>query len=127
MARAKARHPIRVRHNPNLAPVGQAVQIALMVLVKAKKNDWAALVADPDCYRDIDLNEHQQVLLNEHAELLPVLSRKPLVSIYSCPACGRFALLDSAAAPARCNLTLGCDGRPSKSTTTPWKGEETDS
>lgn len=116
MARAKAvKH---IRHNLTLPPIAQAANLALIIMGAAKVSTWKDLVNHPENRAHLRLTPEQQQLLDDHADLLDSLCRTPLRTIYTCPTCGRFAYIDKAASPTRCNLTLGCSGTPVKATTT---------
>ena len=115
---AKPKAPRSSRHNPAAPPLVQAAQIALVILTATKHNLWNDMVRDPASHSAVILTAEQQELLETHRHILPHLQRKPVRTVLACDTCDRFVFTDTATAPARCSLSLGCNGTPARASTT---------
>lgn len=123
-APAKTKVPTRksIRHNLTAPPVIQAAQIALVLMSAAKTSNWAGVLAEKDLAERVQLTDEQQHLLEEHRGILPYLTRGgregTLRSVIACPVCHRLMFTGTGTAPTRCQMTLGCDGKPVKARST---------
>ena len=113
-----AKAPKSVRHNPDVPPIVAAAQIAMVILTTTKHNVWRDLVLDPASHAAVILTDEQQAILEANRHILPWLQRKPVRTVLACDSCDRFVFTDTASAPARCTLTLGCGGKPVRASTT---------
>lgn len=119
MARAatkKIKPPKVIAHAPNAPAVVQAAQIALVAMKAARVATWAEFVARPDAdlRAMVSLTAEQQGLLEDNRHILPMLGVKPLITVAACTVCGRYGLVGSAAASAKCAFTLRCEGTVTK-------------
>jgi hypothetical protein len=116
--RTKKAEPREIRHDTSLPPIAQAANLALLILARTHRSTWAKLAANPDTYSEVAVSADQQALLDEHLDVIALLATAPARTLYACPACSRWALIEpKAVPPARCNLLLGCEGRPVKAST----------
>ena len=116
--RTRSAEPREIRHDTTLPPIAQAANLALLILARTRRSTWAKLAADPAAYAEITITPAQQELLDTHLDVISLLATAPARTLYACPTCDRWALIEpKAAPPARCNLTLGCEGRPVKAST----------
>ena len=105
-------------HDPALPRVAQAAQIALLILASSGRQTWSKLAADPAAQTGITISAAQQDLLDEFLSVIHLLSTAPARTLYCCPVCERWALIDPKdAPPARCSLTFGCQERTVKAST----------
>jgi hypothetical protein len=111
-----------IRHNTSAPGVIQAAQIALVLMSRAKSPDWAGVVAETTLAERVELSDEQQALLEKHRGILPYLTRgggqSILRSVIACPVCERVMFTTSGSAPARCLMSLGCEGIPVKAKST---------
>lgn len=111
-----------IRHNLTAPPAIQAAQIALVLMSVAKSSSWEGVVADTRLAERVQLTDQQQRLLEEHRGILPYLTRGgregTLRSVIVCPSCQRMMFTSTGAAPTRCQMTLGCEGKPVKARST---------
>lgn len=111
-----------IRHNPNVPGPIQAAQLALVLMQVAKTTNWAGVVADEELATRVELTPEQQQLLEDHRGYLPYLTRGgregTLRSLVACPKCGRTMFIGTASVPSKCQMTLGCEGKPVKAKST---------
>ncbi|PPG14380.1 hypothetical protein [Rathayibacter rathayi] len=117
MAAPKRKADRRIVHTPDAPAAVQAVNLALQILKSSGANSWRDLARRPEAHEHIILTDAQQTLLDEHMDVLPYLSIKPMRTIFVCRVCGRLAFADAAPPPARCTITLGCGGSVMKAST----------
>lgn len=68
--------------------------------------------------REVDLDERDIDLLDEHAEILAMLHVTPLVTVAVCQTCGEWILLHGNP-PSGCTLSRGCRGKLTKASKAP--------
>lgn len=107
--------------NSEYSETAQAVSLGLAVLRKCKQNSWeelvAAMAADDvtviKAFQALDLDEDQLELMGRRQREIGLVRITPAVVPAICPACEMF-ILTSDAAPAKCQVTAGCEGKPAK-------------
>lgn len=98
----------------SIPEVAQAVSLALVMLRRAKVDNWGDLAADPEPLAGMYLTFEQKRVLAKYAHVVTLVGyRAPRCTIALCDSCNEPLIL-TGAAPSKCSLTLRCEGKYSK-------------
>lgn len=113
--------PYRLKTNPAAPAMARAASVALGLMRAAGVTRWADIGDVLPAAVALSVEEHR--LLVDHVEILSFLrlaarlpdgTRTQTVTVAVCPDCGEWVLVAGGAGPSRCEMSMGCTGKPVK-------------
>lgn len=122
-ARAKAKPKLTALVTVKETPALQAAELVTALLKHTRTRSLAHMyelieATDPGVLTKLEtivLTEAQLILIEMNGNNVDFLRNLPTTSLSECGGCGKTSVIGSGAPSAKCSLTIGCTGRPTKS------------